>query len=90
MAQNVDNIHSMSYIFIIGKKNLKKLKEEATEAAISKTKKIFPTDINFPCLTTLPFKNLTLGTISSKKIPQMPPNTLQGGLVYGNVRKVSF
>ena len=42
-----------------------------------------PSDIDFPCrTTTLPFKNLTLGPISSKKYPQMPPNPLQAGLVY--------
>ena len=35
-------------------------------------------------------KNLTLGPILSKKSPQMPPNPLQGWLVYGNVTKVSF
>ena len=50
-----------------------------------------PSDIDFPrTSTTLPFKNLTLRTISSKKSPQMPPNPLTGGLVYGNVTKVSF
>ena len=50
-----------------------------------------PSDINFPRrTTTLSFKNLTLEPIFSKKSPQMPPNPLQGGLVYGNVTKVSF
>ena len=56
-----------------------------------KTDKKVRCDINFPRrTTTLPFKNLTLVTIFSKKSPQMPPNPLQGGLVYGNVTKVSF
>ena len=50
-----------------------------------------PSDINYPRrTTTIPFKNLTLVTIFSKKSPQMPPNPLTGGLVYGNVTKVSF
>ena len=39
-----------------------------------------PSDINFPRrTTTLPFKNLTLVKIFSKKSPQMPSNPLQGG-----------
>ena len=31
-----------------------------------------------------------LRTIFFKKSPQMPPNPLQGGLVYRNVTKISF
>jgi hypothetical protein len=48
-------------------------------------------DIYFPrMLTTTPSLKLTLGTIYSKKSPQMPPNPLQGGLVYRIVTIDSF
>ena len=87
MAQNVNNMQSIS---LYEKKIQKKLKEEATKVAIQKRKKICEQYTLSAQATTLPFKNLTLGTISSKKSPQMPPNPLQGGLVYGNVTKVSF
>ena len=64
------------------KKKCKKLKEDATETKKPKTTKNSE-PYNFPRrTTTLPFKNLTLVTIFSKKSPQMPPNPLQGGLVY--------
>ena len=39
MVQNCNRIQLMSYILIVWKKNWKKLKEEATEAAIFKTPK---------------------------------------------------
>ena len=87
MAQNVNNMQSIS---LYEKKIQKKLKEEATKVAIQKRKKICEQYKLSAQATTLPFKNLTLGTISPKKSPQMPPNPLQGGLVYGNVTKVSF
>ena len=91
MVQNFNRLQLMFYIFIVWKKKLKKVKGEGyknchfkNDQKISKRYKLSTQ------ATTLPFKNLTLGKIFSKNSPQMPPNTLQGGLVYGNVTKVSF
>ena len=91
MVQNFNNIQSVSYIFIVWKKKLNKVKRGCYRNEKTKNNKKILSDIDFPrTSTTLPFKNLTLRTISSKKSPQMPPNPLTGGLVYGNVTKISF
>ena len=91
MVQNFNNIQSVSYIFIVWKKKLKKVKRGCYRNEKTKNNKKILSDIDFRrTSTTLPFKNLTLRTISSKKSPQMAPNPLTGGLVYGSVTKISF
>ena len=82
----------MSYIFIIWKKNWKNLKEKAKKTANSKTTKNsapykLSAHFHHPPLQK---SDLQQRPIPSKKSPQMPPNPIQGGLVYGNVTKVSF
>ena len=65
------------------KNKLKKVKGGGYKNHHFKNNKKIPCDINFPCTSiTLPLNNLTLGTIFSKKSPQMPPNPVTGGLVY--------
>ena len=90
MVQNFNRIQLMPYILIVWKKNLKKFKKMQQKRKNEKRQKNteryrLSAHIHHP-----PLQNLTLGTIFSKKSPQMPPNPLQGGLVYGNMTKVSF
>ena len=83
MVQNYNRIQLISYNLIVWKKNLKKVKGGGYRKEKTKKQQKILSDIDFPrTSTTLPFKNLTLSKISSKKSPQMPPNPLTGGLVY--------
>ena len=91
LVQNFNRIQLMSYIFIVWKKNLIKGKGWCyRDPHFKNDQKVSERYQLSAQATTLPFKNLTLGTIFSKKSPQMPTNPLQDGLVYGNVTKVSF
>ena len=72
------------------KKKLKKVKGEATEAAISKRYKLFArykpsAHFHHPPLKKSDFKNNFL-----KKVSPDAPKSFAWGLVYGNVTKVSF
>ena len=93
MAQHFNIIWYSKCLIFFNVRNffLKKVKTGWYRNEKTKNNKKVPSDINFlRRTTTLPFKNFTLRPIFSKKSPQMPPNSLQGGLVYGNVTKVSF
>ena len=81
MVQNFYNIQSMSYIFIVWKKNWKQIKIGCYRIEKTKNDKKFRAIyVNFPCrTTTLPLKNLTLVTISQKSLPRCPQILSKGG-----------
>lgn len=73
------------------KKNFEKSLRGRLQKPPFKKRYILSARYKLSALATTPFcKFLTFGQIYSKKSPQMPPNPLQGGLVYGNVTKVCF
>jgi len=76
---------------IVLKKKFKKIEGRGLKSHHFKNSVYDENDIYFlRMLTTPPSLKLNLGTIYSKKSPQMAPNPLQGGLVYRNVTNFSF